>query len=728
MTDQSRTDQAERDAETPQAESAGTNEFAADTRRLFVLKEGDAFIVADANGDITGQGDGLFYNDTRLLSQWKLLLGGKPASLLSSDVSRDNTFFTAHSTNHPLPPLGDSSTPTGVIHVERKRFLWDARLFERIRLTSYGGGAKCVPLTIRYAADFRDMFEVRGQKRPGRGTLSGRTIGKSGIELRYLGLDGKSRSVAMSFSHRPTTIDAESAGFNAEIAEHRPWELYIEVGTLPARPGPESYRRAAARARLSLRRRRQRGAGLHASGRLFQAWLDKSKADLAMLTSDLSTGPYPYAGIPWFSTPFGRDAIITSLQTLWIDPGLARGVLAYLAKNQAHETSTFRDSEPGKIMHETRKGEMAETNELPFGKYYGGVDTTPLFVMLAGAFARRTGDMAAINELWPALEAATGWMESNIEQHGNGFLCYSRGEQSGLVNQGWKDSHDAISHADGSMPEGPIALVEVQGYACQAFQSMAGLAKMRGDISSARDWMKKASTLATAVEERFWMEEEAFYALALDGHGNPCRVRASNAGHLLFTELPREERGRAVSAQLLSRSFNSGWGLRTLAPEAPRFNPMSYHNGSVWPHDIALCAAGMARYGERDGVISLMGQMFECAAFAGMRLPELFCGFARESGEAPIAYPVACLPQAWAAGSVFMMLQACLGLSIDIGRRTIVLNQPRLPEGIEGLRVSRLVIATQEVDLHFRRSGHLVTVVIERQAGTGKAVHIEVVY
>ncbi|WP_028238456.1 amylo-alpha-1,6-glucosidase [Stutzerimonas azotifigens] len=696
---------------TPQSENQGS------PQRLFVLKEGDSFLVADAYGDLAGQEDGLFRNDTRVLSSWRLRIADQRPALLSSAVSEDNVFFTAHLSNHPLPVLGEPGTPQGVIHIERKRLLWDGRLYERLALTNFADEPAVVPLTLAFAADFRDMFEVRGSRRAQRGEQEQAQVGEREVLLRYRGLDDQLRCSAISFSSAPAALSQDWAAFSIDLAPGEQWALYLEVGAEADQPSQARFRHAAAQARRCMRRRRRRGAQLKASGRLFQAWLDKSRADLALLTTELPTGPYPYAGIPWFSTPFGRDAVITALQTLWFDPALARGVLAYLARHQARETSSFRDSEPGKIMHETRKGEMSAVNELPFGRYYGGVDTTPLFVALAGAYARRSGDLAFIESIWEALESAIGWVEGQADEHPQGLLAYARGEDSGLINQGWKDSHDSVFHADGSTPEGPIALVEVQGYAYRAFLEMAELAQWRGDDHRASRWRGRAERLREAVERHFWQDPLRFYALALDGTGRPCRVRASNAGHLLFSGLPDAERGRQAGQQLLSRAFNSGWGIRTLVPEAARFNPMSYHNGSIWPHDMAICAAGLARYGERDGVVRLLGGLFEAAAHFGMRLPELFCGFERAPGEAPIAYPVACLPQAWAAGSVFMLLQACLGLSIDGRQAQVTVERPRLPTGIDRLQLRGLEVGETRIDLTFQRLGERTVVFSEAQAG-----------
>jgi len=677
--------------------------------RLFALKHADTFLVADAYGDVIGDGDGLFRQDTRVLSRYRLTLDDRPPSLLGAAVSQDNVFFTSNSTNRPLPPLGGQSTPEGVIHIERTRFLWEDRLYEYVRLVNYGDRDALMPLTLSFAADFHDMFEVRGTKRSARGDLLAPELGTDRIRLSYRGLDGMLRSTAIAFSPAPKRLTPDRAEFLIALGRKTGTEIYIEIGeSAETTPSRQRFRAAAARARYSMRARRRRGARLRSSGRLFNEWMDKSRADLALLTTELPTGPYPYAGIPWFSTPFGRDAIITSLQILWLDPSLARGVLSFLAENQARETSRFRSSAPGKIMHETRKGEMTALRELPFGQYYGGVDTTPLFIVLAGAYAERTGDLDFIDRLWPALTAATAWIDEESARHPDGFLSYANADGSGLSNQGWKDSADSVFHADGRFAVAPIALVEVQGYVFAALNAMADLAIRRGDPAAGARWRQRAETLREAVERRYWMESVGFYALALDGEGKPCEVRASNPGHLLYTGLPSAERGASIGKHLLSANFDSGWGVRTLAVGEARFNPMSYHNGSVWPHDTALCAAGLGRYGMRQGAVRLMTELFEAAAQFGMRMPELYCGFQRIAGEPPVAYPVACLPQAWAAGAVFMLLQACLGVSIDGWRGEVHVERPRLPPGIDHLSIRGIPLGASRVDLSFQRVGERV--------------------
>ena len=676
---------------------------------LHALKRGDTFVVSEASGDILGVGDGLFDEDTRILSRLRLLFGETAPALLATAISHDNVFFTANLTNRPLPPLGGVPLPEGVIHLERRRFLWNRHLHERLQLTNFSTRPAVVPLVLLFDADFRDMFEVRGSRRAERGAPLAPVIEGRGVRLAYRGLDGVERQTFIGFSADPTTLAADRAEFHFELPPEGSATLYLSIGPTAAVAEAKQFRALAARARASMWRERRRGARLATSVRLFHAWIDRSAADLALLTTELPTGPYPYAGIPWFSTTFGRDAIITALETLWLDPGLARGVLKFLAHTQARETSAFRDAEPGKIMHEARKGEMTALGELPFGHYYGGVDTTPLFVMLAGAFAARTGDLAFIATLWPHLLAAMGWIERSCDGHAAGFLAYARRAETGLANQGWKDSEDSVFHADGNFPPGPIALVEVQGYVFAALRAMAELARRRGETVLAEGWEARAAALRLAVEEKFWMPEAGGYGIAIDGEGALCRVLSSNAGQLLFSGLPAPERAAREARLLTSGRFDSGWGIRTLARGEARFNPMSYHNGSIWPHDTALCVAGLARYGHAGPALHFTEKMFEAAVHFDMRLPELFCGFRRAPGEAPIAYPVACLPQAWAAGAVFMLLQSCLGLTVDGWEGSITLDHPALPEGLDLLHLRGLALGADRVDLTFQRSGDRVT-------------------
>jgi glycogen debranching enzyme len=701
-------------------------------RQTRTLKSGDVFGVFDVCGNVIGGpgvSNGLYYNDTRYLSHFDLVIAGQRPMLLSSTLRDDNGELKCDLTNPDLHEDGRLVLEHDLLHLRRSRFLWNATAYERLSVRNFARTTQRVQIGLQFAADFTDLFESRGMTRLRHGRLLPPECGPDTVTLAYVGLDQQRRSTRLRFDPAPLELDGRQANFGMDIAPGERALIFVEIAC-DAGPAAEPPRRAFVRSLFESRRRlraeSRRAAAVETSNEVFNEAMRRSICDLYMLVTDKDTGPYPYAGVPWFSTAFGRDALITALQTLWLDPRIAQGVLAYLALNQAEVSDPLADAEPGKILHEVRHGEMAMLREVPFGRYYGSVDSTPLFVMLAGAYVERTGDTETAARLWPHIESALEWIEQHGDRDGDGFVEYYRQTSDGLANQGWKDSYDSISHADGTLAEGPIALAEVQGYAYAARRSAAAIARRLGHAARATALDAAADALRSAFEAAFWCEDIGTYALALDGRKQPCRVRASNAGHLLLTGIASAEHGRRVAGQLMSTQFFSGWGVRTLALGEARYNPMSYHNGSVWPHDNALIALGMARYGCKAETARLFGAMFDaCKTIELRRLPELFCGFPRRRAEALTNYPVACSPQAWAATALPAMLQACLGLSFGADNTTVRFDRPILPECLADVTLHNLEVGGARISVRLRRVGDGVDLAVIGRTGAIEAVLIQ---
>jgi glycogen debranching enzyme len=686
-----------------------------------LLKHADTFAVFDHYGDVKPGGlgeEGVYHEGTRYLSCWLLdLEGGRPL-FLSSTVGDENDQLAVALTNPDLLRDGRVRVPLGTLHIAVQKFLWQAACYQQYRIKNHGLEPVHTTLALHFAADFADIFEVRGMKRKARGVDLPPEVSADRVVLGYRGLDGVVRRAVLEFASRPTLLTHAAARLDLSL---RPREEVTFSVTLGCECGPAAPRRLAfddawTEAQADRERYTAWSCHLHTPNGQVNAWVNRAVADLHMMTTELPTGPYPYAGVPWFNTPFGRDGIITALECLWLRPGLARGVLTYLASTQAKETIPEEDAEPGKILHETRNGEMAVLGEMPFGRYYGSVDATPLFILLAGAYYERTGDRAFVESLWPNLEAALGWIDCHGDQDGDGFVEYSRQSADGLIHQGWKDSDDAVFHADGSLAEGPIAMCEVQGYVYAARRAAAMLAAVLDRTNRAEELARQAEALRDRFEAAFWCEDLSTYALALDGQKRTCRVRTSNAGLCLFSGIVNPERARRVARTLLSPESFSGWGVRTLAASEARYNPMAYHNGSVWPHDNALIAHGLSRYGLGERALQIWsGQMDAGMYFDLHRMPELFCGFARSPGEGPVPYPVACAPQAWSAASVFLFFQACLGLEINGPEAQVCFLRPRLPASFGELRIHNLEVAGAMVDLLLVRHEHDVDVQVLRR-------------
>jgi glycogen debranching enzyme len=693
------------------------------------LKHDDTFIVLDSHGDIgasAGGPDGLFNADTRYLARLELLLDELQPLLLGSNLRDDNSGLTVDLTNPDIYRDGRIVLQKDMLHIVRTIFLWRGTAYQRIGVQNHGDRPASFDLTLLFDNDFADLFEVRGEKRPRRGIGSSKLLGPTDVVFEYHGLDGKSRSTALHFDPRPTRLSVSAASYHLELAPQQVNSLFVAAScNKPTTFRPARFFRGLLAHRREMRRSTAGAASIETSNNIFNEVLCQSMADLNILMTDTPQGRYPYAGIPWYSTTFGRDGIITALQMLWIDPRVARGVLKRLAFYQAKTVDPLADAEPGKILHEMRGGEMASLGEVPFAKYYGSVDATALFVLLAGLYVERTGDDETLAELWPSIEAALRWIDGPGDPDHDGFVEYQRASEQGLANQGWKDSYDAIFHADGRLAEGYIALAEVQGYVFAAKQLAARCALRLRKSDMAHKLNTEAKRLAERFEEAFWCDELGTYALALDGAKQPCRVRTSNAGQLLFSGMVREDRARLVAADLMRPHFFTGWGIRTVALGEARYNPMSYHDGSIWPHDNALIALGFARYGLKHSVAHLFKALFDAATYMDLRrLPELFCGFRREKRRGPTLYPVACAPQAWASATPFTLLEAALGLEFDAQRGEIRLHNPRLPAFLNEVVLRDLQLGPSSVDLRVRRHGDEVSLEVLRTRGQ---IHVSIV-
>jgi glycogen debranching enzyme len=689
----------------------------------FVLKNEETFAILDPRGEIcpeTQHDAGIFHRGARHVSRLQLLLWDRPPVVLSSTERGAVGLHVSHLTNDDDGAGGPAAM---TVHLERSTVLTATACLQQFCFTNYGRAAVRMPLSLRVDGDFHDIFEVRGYRRPTRG----RTLRQSAagtLECIYHGLDGEDRFTVVRLSEVVTHVADDHLGMELLLEPHQTRRLAL---VLDFRPGtvllePEDHYEAALLATIErFREARRSAASVVSDNGGFNSWLMRSFSDVHLLASRVGDGLYPYAGVPWFSCPFGRDGLITARQMLMVEPRLARGVLGFLADRQASVDDPSHDEQPGKILHESRLGEMAALGEVPFARYYGAVDSTPLFLILAGDYLIRSDDRDFVADLLPALEAAMDWIHRAEATSGDGFLRYLREADRGLRNQGWKDSDDSIHHADGRLAEGSIALCEVQAYAYGARRSMAAVLRQLGRMEEAQRLLEEAATLRQRFHQAFWSPVIGSYALAIDGQGEPCAVRSSNAGHCLWTGIATPQAAEAIARHLLAPSSFSGWGVRTLDEREARYNPMSYHNGSVWPHDNALIGMGLVRYGHRSEALRILTGLYETASAVPLfRLPELFCGFPRREEEGPTFYPVACNPQAWASGSVFGLLEAITGMAIERapegGRVQVRLRNPSLPPCLNLLEINGLRLGEEEIDLQFHRSEHDVGVLVRSRS------------
>jgi glycogen debranching enzyme len=702
-----------------------------------VLANGRSFAVFETGGDIIDsplEALGFFNSDTRHLSRFEMLIAGAEPYFLNSYLSDDRAQFRATLTN---ADLGNKGQPDWLarnsIRVNRGWVLDGASLYHRLTLHNYVDAAVEIEIDFYYGVDFSDLFEVRGLRRKRRGEMLNPSVDDSGVELSYRGLDKVVRSTEIRFDSAPTEINEHRAVFTLRLEAGENRQLDCRV-TATEQSEPVSGRTSHSGANfLSALEERQSElsaidsgwARISASNGEFASMIRRSAVDLTSLVNDWDDhGAFIMAGVPWFATLFGRDSIITAMSILPFHPEIAKRTLRTLARLQGDTIDEARDEQPGKIVHEMRSGEMAATGEIPFGRYYGTVDATPLFLWLYGRCVESTGDLSLANELWPNVERAIQWIERWGDRDGSGYVKYKCETPRGLANQGWKDSEDAIFHSDGQLARPPIALAEVQGYVYAACTSVASVAARLGHVQEANRLTMRAAALKRSFERDFWLEPEGMIALALDADGRPCRVMTSNGAHCLATGIIEGERAAAMCKRLLADDMYSGWGIRTLSGKERRYNPMSYHNGSVWPHDNAMAALGLARAGDYVGVVKVVEGLFDaCEQLKTSSLPELFCGFRREAGLGPVPYPVACYPQAWSAASVFMLLQAMLGMRVLGFERRVIFDTHLIPSWLDWLSIDGLKVADGRVSFVLRRSPNGAAIEVKEKSG---GVRVEV--
>ena len=699
------------------------------TRPRRTLKYGDTFAVVDTYGDIgasAGDADGLFHNDTRFLSHLELLVNGEQPLLLGSTLRDDNTLLSIDLTNPDFFVDGRIVLQKDLLHISRTIFLWRGRAYQRLAVRNHGDHSISLSLTLLFRSDFADLFEVRGLHRARRGSAVNRVTGADRALLSYVGLDGRSRTTTLTFDPPPNELGAGKASYHLALAPGEMRPIFLIVGcNQPADQPAVGFIKGLISARRELRDATRDATTIETSNALLNEILHRSAADLAD-----AHHRHPRRSLP----VRGHSLVLDDVRAGRADHGHADAVVrsqcrarrvAPPCRASGNKDRSSADAEPGKILHEMRDGEMAALHEVPFGQYYGSVDATPLFVLLAGLYAERTDDQETLTALWPAIEAALGWIDGLGDRDGDGFVEYRRASELGLANQGWKDSQDAIFHADGRLAEGNIALAEVQGYVFAAKTVIARSARRMGLLADARRLEADAERLARRFEAAFWCPDLGSYALALDGAKQPCRVRTSNAGQLLFTGIVQPERAAQVGEGLLEPRFFSGWGIRTVAKGEARYNPMSYHNGSVWPHDNALIALGLARYGLKRPVGQLFKGLFDAATYMDLRrLPELFCGFQRQRNRGPTLYPVACSPQAWASATPFSLIEASLGLELDPRHHEVRLRNPSLPSFLDELTLRNLQLGGSSVDIRIRRYGDDVSLEVLRTRGARLQVSI----
>jgi glycogen debranching enzyme len=685
------------------------------------VKDDDLFLVTDTLGNISGgsvddqkASMGLFCRDTRFLSRLELQIEGRSPVLLSSTA--DKGFLLSILCTNPL--IEDCLRPD-TLGIRREIALGGA-LFEELEVSNYSTTPVCFELSLSFGSDFIDLFEIRGFNREKRGKLLRLVEEAAGASelmiLAYQGLDGLVMQSHVQFQHhQPDFFKGYTAVWQLELASHETqklgYRLQMLINNQPTSTvsAPVTLVQAKAAELLEEQHWHQQVTQIRSDKATFNRVIERAEQDLYLLRQSFGNfgkSKVVSAGVPWFSTLFGRDALITASQTLMLNPAIAQETLTVLAAYQGKTEDEWREEAPGKILHELRQGEMARCQEIPHTPYYGTIDATPLWLMLYAEYYAWTHDQETRERLWSNALAAMDWIDRNTTPE-TGYLSYVRKSPRGLLNQGWKDSGDCIVNSKGQLATGAIALCEVQAYVYAAKVRLAEIARLKKRIDLADRWQEEAKNLKERFNRDFWMSDEDFCALALDGEGNQVDSITSNPGHCLHLGIFTPEKAYSVSKRLRAPDMFNGWGIRTLNSLSPAYNPMGYHLGSVWPHDNALIAMGLRSLGLIDQALEVSQGILDMTRRQPyQRPPELFCGYERTDDNDPVQYPVACTPQAWATGSVFQLLQMMVNLVPDAQNNCLRIIDPTLPESINQLSLHNLRVGTTLLDLEFERSGN----------------------
>ncbi|BAT54459.1 hypothetical protein NOS3756_34290 [Nostoc sp. NIES-3756] len=713
------------------------------------VKDDDLFLVTDTIGNISGcslnDGKGLFCCDTRFLNRLELQIDGRSPVLLSSSAEKGFA-LSVLCTN---PKIDERMKPDTVSI--RRELVLNGALFEEIEVANYSTTTITFELSISFDADFVDLFEVRGYGRDKRGRLlrlveptseDGGFHGDSvtslhtphlshkeeSLTLAYQGLDGLIMESRIHFQHRqPDYFKGYTAIWHLELPTHATQKLGYRVNMFTNNNSSSNVSAAVTlvQAKASEMMEEQNWVqtitNIRADKSNFNQVIERAEQDMYLLRQSFDKYKTVSAGVPWFSALFGRDSLITASQTLMLNPEIARETLMLLAAYQGKQEDEWREEELGKILHELRLGEMARCQEIPHTPYYGTVDATPLWLMLYSEYYSWTHDRETLEQLWPNALVAMEWIDRNMQP--TGYLTYHRRSKRGLDNQGWKDSGDCIVDRKGDLANGSIALCEVQAYVYAAKMRLTEIARMKKRLDLAERWQDEARSLKERFNEDFWIEDQDFCALALDGALKPVDSITSNPGHCLQLGIFTPEKAYSVAERLRAPDMFNGWGIRTLSSLSPAYNPMGYHIGSVWPHDNSLIAMGLRSLGLIDQALEIFQGLFDMTSQQPyQRPPELFCGYERNGDRSPVQYPVACTPQAWATGSIFQLLQMIVNLVPDAPNNCLRIIDPALPESINKLSLHNLQVGTTVLDLEFERSGGTTACRVAKKRGNLRVV------